>query len=137
MSSDSLPPREVCIEPVKVAEFIRAIGVDPEPGYVAAAGAPVPPGYLTYASSYDPVMIHDRVGFDPLRTLYAGVQLEIFHVPILGDVLTVTPSIGDVRTVQGSSGALRLADVEVDYHQGGKRVMREISTVAERSIDRG
>jgi hypothetical protein len=80
VAEGSLPSRLMRVEPVKVAEFVRALGLDPAAGYTATEGAPVPPGYLTYASSYDPVTIHTRIGFDPLRTLYGGVRLEILEI---------------------------------------------------------
>lgn len=137
MADDSFPSRALRVEPVKVAEFVRALGLDPEPGYTATDGAPVPPGYLTYASSYDPIAIHTRLGFDPLRTLYGGVQLDIVEVPVVGDVLEVAPRLGVVRTAAGSAGPLRLVDVDVEYRRDGELVMRERSTVIERAVGHG
>jgi len=133
---DDLPSRVMRVEPVKVAEFVRALGLDPEPGYAAVEGAPVPPGYLTYAASYDPTAIHTRLGFDPRRTLYAGLELDILEVPLVGDVLEVRPRVGPPRTAEGHSGPLRLVEVEVEYHRAGRLIMRERSTVVERGTAR-
>ncbi|MFF5988778.1 FAS1-like dehydratase domain-containing protein [Prauserella flavalba] len=127
------PEREFYVDPVRVEEFVFALGVDPEPGYRAEIGAPVPPGFLMYVTTYGADPVHDALEFDLLRTVFGGVDEEFLAPVRLGDRLTVRPRISDITEKSGGSGRLTFVEVTTEYLLGdGTVAVRERSTIVQR-----
>jgi acyl dehydratase len=120
------------VDPVRVEEFVLAVGVEPESGWVPQVGAPVPPGFLMYVTTYG-ADVHEVLGLDMLRTVYGGTDLEFLGPVHVGDVLTVRPQVTRITEKTGRSGRLLLVELTVEYlDRGGAVVVRERSTTAQR-----
>lgn len=117
------PEREFYVDPVRVEEYVIALGVDPEPGYRAELGAVVPPGFFMYVTTYGAELIHDALDFDMLRTVYGGSEVEQLQPVRVGDRLTVRPQITGVTEKDGRSGHLTFVELTTEYS-------REDGTVA-------
>ena len=128
-----LPGREFTVDPVRVEEYVLALGVDPEPGYRAAPGAVVPPGFFMYVTTYGAGAVHDMLEFDMLRTVYGGSEVEYLHPVRVGDRLTVTPEISRVTEKDGRSGHLTFVELTTRYaREDGTVVVVERSNTVQR-----
>jgi hypothetical protein len=129
----TFPERTFYVDPVRVEEFVLAVGIAPEPGYRAEPGAPVPPGFLVYVTAYGADPVHEALEFDLLRTVFAGVDEEFFAPVRIGDKLIVRPQITGVTEKQGGSGRLTFAEITTDYLlDDGTVAVRERSHVVQR-----
>ena len=128
-----LPGREFTVDPVRVEEYVLALGVDPEPGYRAGPGAVVPPGFFMYVTTYGAGPVHDMLEFDMLRTVYGGSEVEYLHPVRVGDRLTVTPEISRVTEKDGRSGHLTFVELTTRYaREDGTVVVVERSNTVQR-----
>jgi hypothetical protein len=127
------PDKTFTVDPGRVEEFVLALGVEPEDGWAPREGAPVPPGFLMYVTTYGADAIHDVLELDMLRTVYGGTDAD-FRGPVrIGDTLTVRPQVTRVTEKEGRGGRLLLIELTVDYLDGGGVVVvRERSTTAQR-----
>jgi acyl dehydratase len=127
------PDRTFTVDPVRVEEFVLALGVEPEAGWAPRAGAPVPLGFFMYVTTYGADAIHDVLGLDMLRTVYGGTDAEFLAPVHVGDILTVRPQVTGVTEKEGRHGRLLLVELTVDYLDGGGAVVvRERSTTVQR-----
>jgi hypothetical protein len=127
------PESTFYVDPVRVEEFVLAIGVDPQPGYRAEIGAPVPPGFLVYVTTYGADPVHEVLEFDLLRTVFAGVEEEFLAPVRIGDELVVRPQVTKITEKTGGSGRLTFAEITTDYLlDDGTVAVRERSTVVQR-----
>lgn len=121
------------VDPVRVEEFVLALGIEPQPGYRAEVGAPVPPGFLMYVTTYGADPVHQALEFDLLRTVFAGVNEEFFVPVRIGDKLVVRPQITGIREKTGGSGRLTFAEITTDYlRDDGTLAVRERSSIVQR-----
>lgn len=128
------PPRKFTVDPVRVEEYVLALGVDPEPGYRAEPGAVVPPGFFMYVTTYGAEPIHDALGFDMLRTVFGGSEVVYRHLVRVGERLTVSPWISDVVEKDGRSGHLTFVELTTEYsREDGTVVLVERSNTVQRS----
>lgn len=128
------PPREFTVDAVRVEEYVLALGVDPEPGYRAEAGAVVPLGFFMYVTAYGAGPVHDMLDFDMLRTVYGGSEVEYLHPVHVGDRLLVTPEISGVTEKDGRSGHLTFVELTTEYARAdGTVVVVERSNTVQRS----
>jgi N-terminal half of MaoC dehydratase len=124
---------EFKISPIKVAEFVQALGVEPEPAYTPHVGAAVPLGFLFYVSTYGAEAIHSALEIDVSRALYGGTATEIFAGIRIGDAVTVLPYVTAVDVKRGRSGELRVVELTCDYLlEDGTVAVREHSRTIER-----
>jgi acyl dehydratase len=127
------PPREFTVDPVRVEEYVLALGVDPEPDYRAESGAVVPPGFFMYVTAYGAGPVHDMLGFDMLRTVYGGSEVEYLNAVHVGDRLLVTPEISSVTEKDGKSGHLTFVELTTEYaREDGTVVVVERSNTVQR-----
>lgn len=127
------PVKEFFIDPVRVEEFLLALGVPPEPDYRAETGAPVPPGFLMYVPSYGAEAIHAALDFDMLRTVYGGTEIEQLQPVRVGERLQVEPWISAVTDKDGRSGHLTFVELTVEYRrEDGTLVLVERSSTVQR-----
>lgn len=127
------PESTFYVDPVRVEEFVLALGVDPQPGYRAEIGAPVPPGFLVYVTTYGADPVHQALEFDLLRTVFGGVDEEFFAPVRIGDELVVRPQVTNITEKTGGSGRLTFAEITTDYLlNDGTVAVRERSTVVQR-----
>jgi hypothetical protein len=127
------PERSFYVDPGRVSEFVTALGIAPEPGYGADVGAPVPPGFLMYVTTYGAESIHSTIQADIRYTVFGGIQLDLLAPVRVGDRLTVRPHVSDVFTKTGSRGQLTFVHITADYLAAdGSVVARERSVVVER-----
>jgi acyl dehydratase len=127
------PDATFTVDRGRVEEFVLALGLEPEPGWAPEVGAPVPPGFLMYVTTYGADPVHEALGLDMLRTVYGGTDLEFLGPVHVGDELTVRPQVTRVTEKAGRSGRLLLIERTVDYlDRGGALVVRERSTTAQR-----
>lgn len=127
------PDRAFTVDPGRVEEFVLALGLAPEPGWAPQAGAPVPPGFLMYVTTYGADPVHDVLGLDMLRTVYGGTDAEFLGPVRIGDVLTVRPQVTRITEKEGRRGRLLLVELTVEYlDRDGAVVVRERSTTAQR-----
>ncbi|MFL6112328.1 MAG: hypothetical protein ACJ786_13375 [Catenulispora sp.] len=97
------PDRTFTVDPVRVEEFVLALGVEPEAGWAPRAGAPVPLGFFMYVTTYGADAIHDVLGLDMLRT---GVLKRWAYVSCFGICLP-----GQEESAYGRLKALITASV--------------------------
>jgi acyl dehydratase len=127
------PEREFYVDPVRVEEFVLALGVDPAPGYRAEPGAPIPPGFLMYVTTYGADPIHAALDLDLLRTVFGGTDEEFLAPVRVGDRLTVRPEITNIVEKTGGSGRLTFVEITTEYvRDDGAVAVRERSTVVQR-----
>lgn len=127
------PDREFYLDPVRVDEYVRALGIEPEIGYRPGIGAPVPPGFLMYVTTYGAEPIHDALGLDPLRTVYGGMDEEFLAPARVGERLTVRPQVTNVTSKTGQSGALLFIELTIEYvRDDGTVIVRERSNTVQR-----
>ena len=126
------PARTFRVDPGRVEEFVRATGVDPEPGYAPLVGAPVPPGFLMYVAAYGAELIHEALELDYQRAVYGGATFEYLAPIVIGDELSVEVEIVGNRTKTGNSGRLTFFEVSCEYLLEGEVAVRERSTVIQR-----
>jgi len=129
---DRFPEREFYVDPVRVEEFVLATGVVPEDGYAAEVGAAVPPGFLMYVTAYGAEPIHEALGFDMLRTVYGGTDIEQREPVCVGDRLIVRPWISGIREKTGASGRLTFAELTAEYLRDGTVVAIERSNTVQK-----
>lgn len=127
------PERTFTVEPLRVEEFVTALGVDPSRDYVPEEGAPVPIGFLMYVTTYGAHPVHEALEVDFMKAVYGGAEYE-FHAPIrVGDTLRVAPEVTDKSTKRGSQGVLTFIEITCDYVlPDGTLALRERSTTIER-----
>lgn len=127
------PDAEFYLDPTRIEEFVLALGVRPEAGWTPVVGAPVPPGFFMYVTTYGAGPVHEVFGFDPMRTLYGGTAVEYLRPVRIGDRLIVRPRISDVRVKEGRTGRLTFVDLTTEYYTtDGELAVRERSTTLER-----
>lgn len=126
------PEREFYVDPVRVEEFVLATGVPPHEGYAAEVGAVVPPGFLMYVTAYGAEPIHEALGFDMLRTVYGGTDIEQRAPVCVGDRLIVRPWISGIREKTGASGRLTFAELTTEYLRDGTAVAIERSNTVQK-----
>lgn len=127
------PDRDFYVDPVRVEEYVLALGVEPEVGYRAELGAAVPPGFLMYVTTYGASPIHDALELDLRRTLYGGTDEEFLAPVRVGDRLTVRPRITSITEKTGQSGRLLFIEITTEYVQpGGTVAIRERSNTVQR-----
>lgn len=128
-----LPAKQFTVDPVRVEEYVIALGVEPEPGYRPVVGAVVPPGFFMYVTTYGAGPIHDLLEFNMLRTVYGGTETDYHHPVRVGDRLTVTPQITGVTEKDGASGHLRFVEITTEYtREDGTVAVTERSNVVQR-----
>ena len=128
------PPREFIVDPVRVEEYVLALGVEPEEGYRAEPGAVVPPGFFMYVTTYGAEAVHDMLDFDMFRTVYGGSEIEYRHPVQVGDRLLVVPEISAVTEKDGTSGHLTFVELTTVYtREDGTVVLVERSNTVQRS----
>ena len=127
------PDRRFVVEPVKVEEYVTALGVEPEPDYRAERGAQVPPGFLMYVTTYGADAVHEALSLDMLRTVYGGSDYEMLAPVVVGDELTVRPTVSGVTEKDGASGRLLFVQLTTEYlRSDGTVAVRERSTIVQR-----
>jgi len=127
-------PRPFTVDPVRVEEYVLALGVEPEPGYRAEHGAVVPPGFFMYVTSYGAGPVHDALGLDMLRTVYGGSEIEFLAPVRVGDRFTVAPWISNVVEKDGRSGHLTFVEITAEYtRDDGTLAVVERSNTVQRS----
>ncbi|AXV06698.1 hypothetical protein DVS28_a2013 [Euzebya pacifica] len=129
----AFPPSTFEVTAARVEEFVLALGVAPEDGWVARDGAPVPQGFLMYVTTYGAHPVHDAMEIDFMKAMYGGAEVEL-HAPVhVGDVLDVQPVVSDVRTKTGRNGTLTFVELTTDYTASdGTLAVRERSTTIQR-----
>jgi acyl dehydratase len=127
------PEKEFYVDPVRVEEFVLALGIEPQPEYRAELGAPVPPGFLVYVTTYGAGSVHEALDLDLLRTVFGGVDEEFLAPVRIGDRLTVRPHVSGITEKSGSRGRLTFVDITTEYLLAdGAVAVRERSTVVQR-----
>jgi hypothetical protein len=127
------PEREFVVDPVRVEEYVLALGVEPEEGYRAERGASVPPGFLMYVTAYGADDVHPVLGLDMLRTVYGGSDTDYLAPVHVGERLTVRPVLTGRTEKAGKQGALLFVELTTDYvRDDGTVVVRERSTMVQR-----
>lgn len=125
--------REFYVDPTRVEEFVFALGIDPVSGYQAEIGAPVPPGFLMYVTTYGAHSVHEALGLNLPRTVFGGMDEEFLAPVRVGDQLTVRPWISDFTEKSGGSGRLTFVEITTEYVRSDDRVAaRERSTIVQR-----
>lgn len=128
------PAREFTVDPVRVEEYVLALGVEPEPGFHAEPGAVVPPGFFMYVTTYGAGPVHDVLEFDMFRTVYGGSEIEYLAPVRVGDRLTVIPRISNVVEKDGRSGHLTFVELTTEYtRDDGTLALVERSNAVQRS----
>jgi acyl dehydratase len=129
----TFPEAAFVVDPGRVEEFVIAMGVEPQDGYRAVPGAPVPLGFLMYVTTYGADAVHDALGIDFLNALYGGAEIEVQRPVRVGDTLTVRPRVTGVRTKDGASGRLTFVEITCEYLDAeGELAVTERSTTIER-----
>lgn len=127
------PDKSFYVDPVRVEEYVTALGVEPEHGYQPGIGAAVPPGFFMYVTTYGADEVHAALGFDMLRTVYSGSDTEHLAPVRVGDRLVVRPRLTALHEKQGRSGRLTFAELTTEYlRQDGTVVVRERSNTVEK-----
>lgn len=123
------PPRQFTVTPARVEEYVIALGVDPESGWQAEMGMPVPPGFLMYVSTYGAEALHEAIGLDFRRGVYGGMDVEYLEPVRIGDTLSVAPVVSNASTKQGKNGPLTFVELTCEYVlPDGRVAVRERST---------
>lgn len=128
------PATRFRIDPTKVQEFLRAVGVDPSDGYVAEHGAPVPLGYLMYVVAYGAEPVHDALQMDMLKSVYGGAEYDLREPVHVGDEVEVRTRVSGETTKEGSSGHLTIYELTTEYVRPEDQavLLVETSTTVER-----
>lgn len=120
------PAATFVVDPVRVEEYVIALGVAPEDGWTAAPGAPLPPGFLMYVTTYGGEPVHDALGVGFLDILFASARYEYLAPVRVGDTLTVRPAITGRTRKRGSSGDLTFWELTCEYASpAGELLVRE------------
>lgn len=126
-------PGSFTVTAARAEEFVLALGVSPEDGWVAEDGAPVPPGFLMYVTTYGAHPVHDAMGIDFMKAMYGGAEIEECAPIRVGDVLKVQPVVSSVVVKEGRNGTLTFVELTTDYTiKDGTLAMRERSTTIQR-----
>jgi acyl dehydratase len=124
------PPKSFYIDPTRVEDFVTALGVDPEPGFAPHPGAPVPPGFLMYVTTYGADAVHDAFDLPWYRALFGATRYEFLTPLRIGDTVTVRPTVTG-RTVRGE---LVFWELTCEYcDAGGAVAVRETSVTIDRT----
>ena len=128
------PDRSFTIEPMRVAEYVTALGIEPEaPPWSPKVGSSVPPGFLMYVTNYGADAIHEGFGIDFRRAMYGGMDIEFFHPIRIGDTLRVSPTISKISEKESRNGPLTFVELTCDYRlPDGTLAARERSTTIQR-----
>lgn len=127
------PEREFTVERRQVEEFVTALGVDPADGYQARDGAPVPPGFMVYVTTYGSDEIHEALEIPWQRALFGGTEYEFLAPVTIGETVTVRPVLSDVSERSGSQGTLTFYQLTCEYcRSDGTVALRERSTTIKR-----
>lgn len=130
----TFPRKTFTVEPHRVEEFVIALGIEPEPGWIPTEDNLVPMGFFMYVTTYGADEVHDMLGFDLLRTVYGGTDAEFFAPVHVGDVLSVSPVISSLVVKETKNGKLTFAELTCEYiNADGVIAVREKSTTIERS----
>lgn len=129
------PPARFRIDATKVAEFLRAVGVQPGVGYAVEEGVPVPLGYLMYVVAYGAEPVHDALGMDMLKSVYGGAEYDLREQVHVGDEVEVRTRVSDATTKEGSSGHLTIYELTTEYVRPEDQavLLVETSTTVERA----
>lgn len=127
------PASTFLVDPLRVEEFVTALGVEPAPGYVAERGAPIPLGFLMYVTTYGAEPVHDVLQINLLKALYGGADVELFAPVRVGDELRVEPHVSNITSKEGKQGTLTFYEITCEYFlPDGTLALRERSTTIER-----
>lgn len=130
----TFPKKTFTVEPHRVEEFVIALGVEPQQGWMPTKGSSVPLGFFMYVTTYGADEVHGMLEFDFLRTVYGGTDAEYLAPVYVGDVLSVTPMISSLVVKQTKNGKLTFAELTCEYiNADGIIAVREKSTTVERS----
>ncbi|WP_108666912.1 FAS1-like dehydratase domain-containing protein [Euzebya rosea] len=129
----AFPPGSFTVTAARAEEFVLALGIGPEEGWAAEAGAPVPPGFLMYVTTYGAHPVHDAMEIDFMKAMYGGADIEEYAPIRVGDVLDVRPVVSSVVTKDGRNGPLTFVELTTDYiTEDGTLAMRERSTTIQK-----
>jgi hypothetical protein len=129
----TFPDKAFVVDAVRVQEFVRALGAEPEPGYRAEKGATVPPGFLMYVTTYGAEEVNAALGVGFLDTLFASAHYEYRATVRVGDTVTVRPSVTGRTEKDGSSGRLVFWELTCDYLSGdGELLVRERTGIVQK-----
>lgn len=127
------PTRTIIVEPLRVDEYVQALGVTPELSWTPEVGAVLPPGFLMYVTTYGADVVHDAFDIDFRRAVYGGMDSEFFHEVHIGDTLSVSAEVSDVRVKETPNGLLTFYELTCEYHlPDGTLAVRERSTTIQR-----
>lgn len=119
------------VEPLRVEEYLTALGVDAGPGVGTEIGDTMPIGFLMYVTTFGADPVHEALEVDYLHAVYGGASYEVHQSVRVGDTLTLQTSFTGEQVKSG--GALRLLEITCDYLlQDGTLAVRERSTTIER-----
>lgn len=121
------------VHPLRVEEYIHALGIDPEPDYQVRVGGAVPAGFFMYVTTYGAEPVAEVLQLDPLRTVYGGTWEEFLRPVRVGDTVRVRPEITKITRKQGRSGPLVFVELTTEYLDGNDVAVRERTTLVERS----
>jgi hypothetical protein len=127
------PDKTVTLDPWRVGLYVDALGVDPEEGWSAEPGSPLPPGFLMYVTMYGAEIVHDSFAIDFRKAVYGGMDAEFFAPIRVGDTVTVAPFVSNHFTKSGSRGDLTFVELTTEYRlPDGTLAARERSTTIQR-----
>ena len=128
------PDRSFAIEPLRVEEFVTALGIEPEtPSWSPTVGSSVPPGFLMYVTTYGADAIHEGFDIDFRRAMYGGMDIEFFHPIRIGDTVRVSPTLSKVSEKESRNGHLTFVELTCEYFSpDGTLAARERSTTIQR-----
>ena len=121
--------RTLVLDSTRVGEIQRALQLD---ALAATPRQPMPLGFFMYVTTIGVEEVNAATGFDPLRFVYGGTELEIERIPAVGDELIVRSGVARRWDKQTSGGMLRFAEIACDYLLGNDVAIRERTTVIER-----
>lgn len=127
------PKKTFVVEPHRVAEYVIALGVQPEENWTPRIGQAVPPGFFMYVTSYGADDVHDYLNFDLLHTVYGGTETEFLEPVLIGDVLTVYPVISSLTVKESKGKTLTFAEITCEYvNDHGRIAVIERSNTVEK-----
>ena len=127
------PQKTFVVEPHRVAEYVIALGVQPESNWTPEIGQSVPLGFFMYVTSYGAEDVHDYLNFDLLHTVYGGTDAEFLERVRIGDVLTVCPIISSLIVKESKGKTLTFAEITCEYvNEQGRIAVRERSNTVEK-----
>lgn len=127
------PERSFYADPVRVAEYVIALGVEPQPGYRAEKGATLPPGFLMYVTTYGAEPVNQALGVGFTDVLFGSAHYDYPGTVRVGDTVVVRPRITGRTSKRGSSGQLTFWELTCDYLSAtGELLVRERSGIVQK-----